>query len=488
MHPQTAPGADSVTMALDQQRNWDISMAENLEHIRSKARGDSQRDSTVTEQAAATREWQGDPIYLPDEILVHILSYTSPRTLASCCRLSRQWYRAAVGPLYAYPVLSGRNFDLFARTISPSINLHVRDSPLASLVKRLNMATLVHQGSNSLTARLLRRTRGSLEEFVAPQASFAVNCLAPLSKATELRSLDLSLVSESPPLHELLNRLSHLEKLKHLRLPRSAGFGVHQEATTLSWPPNLEDLCLSGGIDSHFVYGIVALPASLRHLSIEHCPQAKSHALNYFLGKAVRPLKNLECLKIQHMPRLGSHALDGLLCSLPQLKRLSVSVDYITPAIFEEGHFNHDPVTYVALSNDPDPKAGDAAAPEAVITNVDALRNHALQVLELTSSGGSGIEDKLTPIDIILALEEGSLPRLRKVRVDKSLHWHSNATAGDVDALTDVLYDASKRDWMRARGMSEEADVENVGEEGVDKPWESKKPWEREAGVWLLDR
>ena len=41
-------------------------------------------------------------------------------------------------------------------------------------------------------------------------------------------------------------------------------------------------------------------------------------------------------------------------------------------------------------------------------------------------------------------------------------------------------------DWMRARGMSEEADVENVGEEGVDKPWESKKPWEREAGGGCL--
>ena len=35
------------------------------------------------------------------------------------------------------------------------------------------MSGLVHNGSKSLTARLLGRVKKRLEEFVAPQASFA---------------------------------------------------------------------------------------------------------------------------------------------------------------------------------------------------------------------------------------------------------------------------------------------------------------------------
>ena len=35
------------------------------------------------------------------------------------------------------------------------------------------MSSLVHNGSKSLTARLLGRVKTRLEEFVAPQASFA---------------------------------------------------------------------------------------------------------------------------------------------------------------------------------------------------------------------------------------------------------------------------------------------------------------------------
>jgi len=41
------------------------------------------------------------------------------------------------------------------------------------LVRVLDMSMLVHNGSRSLTARILGRLKGSLEYFVAPQASFA---------------------------------------------------------------------------------------------------------------------------------------------------------------------------------------------------------------------------------------------------------------------------------------------------------------------------
>ncbi|KAI7647708.1 hypothetical protein KC318_g18432, partial [Hortaea werneckii] len=343
-------------MALDQQRNWDISMAENLEAVkrRSKENKKSESREATTQETKCRNEdgdevyttWTDRPVYLPDEIILEILSYVAAskqaqKTLASCCLLSRQWYDAAVPILYAYPYLYGGNFDQFVRAVCPSINLHVRKSPLSELVKSLNMSGLVHQGSRSLTARLLGRTKNQLEEFIAPQASFAENCFPALSKSHRLRTLDLSLVSESPALPLLFKTVAHLTNLRTFRLPRSAGFGAHYNPSTpFAWPPGLENLSLSGGIDAHFLHGVVSFPQTLKSLTIEHCPLAKGFAVTHLLRTAVRPLRNLEHFKIRMMPRLGSHALDHLLALLPQVKRLSVSVDYITPALFDAGHLS----------------------------------------------------------------------------------------------------------------------------------------------------
>ncbi len=117
-------------------------------------------------------------VHLPPELIIHILSYiprrrTSQSTLYSCCLVSRQWYAAAVPRLYHSPYITGKNFKQFVATICPSVNAHVRKSDLADLVKRLDMGNLVHDGSKSLTARILGRVKFHLEEFVAPQASFA---------------------------------------------------------------------------------------------------------------------------------------------------------------------------------------------------------------------------------------------------------------------------------------------------------------------------
>jgi len=115
---------------------------------------------------------------LPQEILEQIFSDvahcpSSQSTLCASSLVSRSWYHASITLLYHSPRISGKNYDLFTRTVCPSINAHIKSNGLSEMVKTLDMSSLVHNGSKSLTARLLGRVKGHLEVFIAPQASFA---------------------------------------------------------------------------------------------------------------------------------------------------------------------------------------------------------------------------------------------------------------------------------------------------------------------------
>lgn len=469
-------------MALDVQTNWNVSMAENLErtmrrskHPKNKTAQPATRqlNSRTDDDIDNDTAWRGPPIHLPDEIILHILLYAShppgpitQRTLASCSLLSHQWLAIATPLLYAHPTLYGHNYDPFVRAICPSINLHIRASPLANLVQVLDMRGLVHQGSKSMTARLLGRVKGNLEEFCAPQASFAINCLPALSKCRRLRVLDLTLVSESPALLDLFRTTAHLNELRTLRLPRSSGFGVQSKPTafdSVAWPPNLNSLCLSGGIDAHFLHGIVAFPQTLKELTIEHCPNAKGYAVTHLLKTAVRKLEGLEVLKIAHMPRLSMQALDCCLRILPQLKKLSVSADYVTPAVFDD----YPPLGVVELEGDAE---REARAEEFVHSN--------LRTLELTYSGASsGVEDKITAIDIMIAIDDETVPSLRQVRVDQALLWQSASVRPDVEHLTDVLQELSRKDWEKREAVFAEVSEAEYEKDGI---------WKKVAGVWIF--
>lgn len=141
-----------------------------------------------------------EEVPLPIEIILQILTYIPhnsqyQKTLYSCCMINRAWYSAAIPYLYERPYLDGSNFIEFVGTVCPSKNAHIRQSALAGFVRRLDMGELVHDGSKSLTARVLGRLKGGLVEFRAPQASFSINSFAALSKCENLVLLDLSLMS-----------------------------------------------------------------------------------------------------------------------------------------------------------------------------------------------------------------------------------------------------------------------------------------------------
>lgn len=120
------------------------------------------------------------------------------KTLWACCLVSRSWYTASIEHLYNRPLLNNRNFDLFVRTIAPAASTTYSHSPssakstassssssspqnprprrrvgLEKLIKHLDMSGLSYESSKSLTARLIRRTKDSLESFAAPAITFS---------------------------------------------------------------------------------------------------------------------------------------------------------------------------------------------------------------------------------------------------------------------------------------------------------------------------
>ncbi|KAK0112445.1 hypothetical protein ONS96_001684 [Cadophora gregata f. sp. sojae] len=167
------------------------------------------------------------PLHLPSEIISLILAHiprtqTSQPTLWAFTLVSRSFYACTIATLYHRPYITPNNFSLFVRTICPSKNAHIIPTPLSPLVQRLDMGALVHNSSKSLTARLLGRLKGNIQQFVAPQASFAINSFAALGKCREMRLLDLSLISASISNKLLFQTLSHLPNLHTLFFPRSS--------------------------------------------------------------------------------------------------------------------------------------------------------------------------------------------------------------------------------------------------------------------------
>ena len=336
---------------------------------------------------------------LPPEILQSIFSHVKDQfSLHASTLVSRTWYKSATPFLYAKPIIDGSNFDAFVRAICPSVNAHIRINGLAELVRRLDMSRLVHNGSKSLTARILGRVKGRLEEFVAPQASFAyvcliyaccdtwqeaqtplrapkaaaqrsfkatrqpswavfanlsrINCLAALSKCTNLRFLDLSFVSESIAILDLLHSTAGLPKLEILHLPRSSGHGTDNNTTRVAWPTKLRELRISGGLSDESVSYLTALPQSVSSLSIGNCPRLSMLTIRPLLEIIGPQLSYLEI--VAPIPALGESfgRLDNVMNWAPNVRHLKISVEFITQEIFlerdyDESHYKSLKILYL---------------------------------------------------------------------------------------------------------------------------------------------
>ncbi|KIV90701.1 hypothetical protein PV10_05329 [Exophiala mesophila] len=225
----------------------------------------------------------GDPTYhgaevvLPAEVIdsisIHVMQFDQYQSsLASCCLVNRSWYAGFIAGLYAYPIITQRNFEYFARTLSSPVTKKTKVG-LEHLVKRLDLSSIAYESSKSLTARLLGRVKNSLEFFASPAITFSLTSLAPLSKCYNLHHLDLSADGYQLGLGKILATVSHLEQLSTLKLPTDA-FAVQPEVASLMWPPNLRFVQLTDRLPNsskNWDDVLRSLPKTVTTLRIHGC-------------------------------------------------------------------------------------------------------------------------------------------------------------------------------------------------------------------------
>ena len=93
----------------------------------------------------------------------------------------------------------------------------------------------------------------------------------------------------------------------------------------------------------------------------------------------------------------------------------------------------------------------------------------------MTNSGDPGLDDKFSPIDIILTMDEGSFPDLRQVKIAKSLGWQLGETGDETDALIDKLQELGMKDYEEKTGVY--ADMSTA-------EWK-RSNWKDYTGVWI---
>lgn len=281
------------------------------------------------------------------------------------------------------------------------------------------MGELVHDGSKSLTARLLGRLKDHLTSFVAPQASFSVNSFAALSKCTKLTYLNLSLMSASIPVGTLFKALQSLIELKTLFFPRTSVKVNDPCQPMCSWPPKIKSLHLAGGVDDDFLYQYMGIvPESLQILSIQHCPMIYPSALQQTL-ELIGP--QLLQLTIRHpMNRLYTGALNNTLTLCPKLTALRISADYIDDAFFND-------------------------------ENVPVAAEHPLKILDLDCSMTAETTVGVSPDSVWIAIDEGRLAKLRSIRVSSLLAWQATETLRR--SMTDLAELVDERELLDPTGV-----------------------------------
>lgn len=333
----------------------------------------------------------------PVELFQLILSYVGKKD-PKYLRVCKLWYRIYLPMLYEEPTLDTHNFAKFVDAVTGTKN------KVGSLVRRMDLSTIIQSGKNSYVSKLLRRCSENLEVFTAPQTSFGYAPLVSLRGCTKMKVLNLGFVSETVNLKELFYSIRNAKDLNTLSFPRSSISCDECENTV--WPPNLSCLRLSGGITDNFLSQSV-FPPTIKRLEFAHCPILTEQSIYRMLGKYG---ENVTHLSFQYpLPKLGDSSLDFVFTYCPNLVFLQVTVDYCSRSLFSE----------------------------ELLPTLGRGRQRKLRTLWIESSGALGQNGKIHPDDLTIAIMEDRLPCLKNVSITAKLGW--DVESDDVSVLANLL-------------------------------------------------
>lgn len=245
-------------------------------------------------------------------------------------------------------------------------------------------------------------------------------CLSPLSKCSNLRHLDLLLVSGIGPL-AIRKAISRLQNLRSLRVPYGGIIEVPVGKGT-SWPPLLERLDFSGCLP--IFPQSITWPVGLSTLSLVgvSCAELQTNPL-YDLLKSLESSSHLRRLLITESSSwLDDSRVASILLNLPHLTFLSVPGQHISDLFFD----SVDLASQLSFLSSPLP----------------------LRTLEFGYSATPPLQFSL---DSFLAALGGTLSNLRQVGFHEV--WCNEQRIIDDEALEDVLIaNAEARAKAAAKG------------------------------------
>jgi hypothetical protein len=337
---------------------------------------------------------------LPQEVVDRIIAFLFPDTKnqGALLRVCSSFYYAALPYVYQSPKLTSKNIASFAATLS-----HRKAAPLGDLVRSLNLRQVVHGAKTSQITRVVRRCARHLRVFMAPQVGFNQSAFRATGLCTQLRVLNAQAVSERVELSFFLAALGKLEQLEVVSFPKAS---KHTDgALKVHWPPKLRELWLSGAVNDELL--ACPLPATVRHLSFQACPEVTLLGVLSLLERQGAQFTRVATLYPLPFP---SDALNWLLLLCPNLLDYEGYIEYFQSAFFE---------------------------------NIPIA--HPLERLSLDSTGGL-LDDrnKISAHHIIRAIEAGRLSNLNEVHWTVQLRWGDSSP--EVLDLLDLLAGVSDMD------------------------------------------
>ncbi|KAJ5174757.1 uncharacterized protein N7482_000634 [Penicillium canariense] len=269
--------------------------------------------------------------HLPTEVLICIAEWLSCDPPYDPTLNPFGWYSVGISYLYSFPQLwEGNRFVQFTNTVSPPLGLPKSKVDLGTMVKVLHLGGLVHQSSNSQTARLLGRLKKGLTKFVAPQTGLAqvVNGLAAISKCRELRHLDLRLVrGRSIDFPRIKKAVSNLQQLRSLFLPATMEM-TPTDSSAGEWPPRLSYMTVGGYFNPELM-PTFNWPPNISKLQLRYCTELDTPVLkNIFSNEQLRT--SLKGLILNNTNwEMFSEEESDVLYSLPNLDYLKMPLDFM---------------------------------------------------------------------------------------------------------------------------------------------------------------